>query len=133
MGAFAPLKCLECGAQRGGHYSINGATADDRMATVDDLRMMFLENCAGVDELNYMLLSTSGIHGSYSNLDGVTPANEPQTEDSVNDVTFLIIRPRLVQLVFGNVVVRTREELEWLRRCVTASLQAITKSQRGNT
>ena len=76
-----------------------------------------------IDEMNWLVLSTSGVHGSYTTLDEL---------DLPDDITFLVIQPRLVVLHYGNVTVRNEEDRTWLREAVNKTLAAIKDSQEGN-
>jgi len=93
------------------------------------LRLLFPNGRA--DEMNFVLFSTGGVHGSYATLEqieasfekdgppaGMTPADElPQ-------VTVLVVQPRLVCLRFGNAIV-TPENLPWLKGLRASSMAAV--------
>ena len=89
------------------------------------LRSIFPEGMA--DSMNFVLFSTSGIHGSYSTIeDAETSMAAGEEEDSIH-VTFLIVRPRVVALQFGNCLPRTAEDFAFLKALRQSSWDAVTK------
>lgn len=98
-----------------GYWTISLAT------TAQDFIDMFPN---GVDYLNWLLLSTSGIHGSYQTLDDWTPESPK--------ITMLAICPRILRMTFGDVEV-SEKQIPILRRLVSETLEAIATSQKGNT
>jgi hypothetical protein len=79
-------------------------------------------------ELNWLFLSTSGVHGSYTTLDNLENDSEYADWDTI---TVLIICPRLVVMKYGELSV-SRDDIPWLRSIVTRSIAGIAKSQAGN-
>jgi hypothetical protein len=88
--------------KEGAHYNIFKVRPERAM---DALKAMFPEGEA--NEMNFVLFSTSGVHGSYTTIE------EALAEDG--DVTFLIVQPRIVCLRYGNVPV-TAENVNYLKK-----------------
>lgn len=104
------------------HYSI-GPEID----SMDDLRALFPGGEG--DSLNWLVLSTSGVHGHYGTLD-----DEPEIEDGEpveQTITVLVIQPRVVYMRCGTIPYEPEDE-PWLRHVVETTLAAITASQEGN-
>lgn len=93
------------------------------------------------NRMNFVMFSTSGVHGTYGTLedaqrriDGKPCAgcsaqsrcftNECQ-EDRNMDITFIIMQPRLVRTLFGNLTVQTQEEVDFLKWCRENSWKAM--------
>ena len=102
--------------QDGGHYSISRIKRDGY--SMEALRTMFPDGQANYS--NFVLFSTSGIHGSYSTIEEVEC-------DRSGDVTFLIIRPRLVAMNYGNCIPLTRDDFDFLKS-LRASSHSVLKS-----
>lgn len=109
-----------------GHYSHAGLSRyADGMA---ELRRFFGDG--GPNDLNVILFSTSGVHGSYATIEEVeaTLRGEAEEDDQVTDVTFVILQPRVVAVKYGNVTPRTLDDiryLKWLRAKSHAALLTI--------
>lgn len=89
------------------------AHGGDAMAA---LRQMFPEGKA--DDLNFVLFSTSGVHGSYCTIE------DAEAEPDLG-VTFLIVQPRIVGLRYGNCEPRTPEDFAFLKALRASSREAI--------
>lgn len=98
-----------------GYWTISLATS------AQDFIDMFPKGHA--DYLNWLFLSTSGIHGSYKTLDEWTPESPK--------ITMLAICPRTLRMTFGDVEV-TKEQIPILRRFVRQTLEEVAKTQEGN-
>lgn len=101
----------------GAHYSIweiKGGMAA--------LREMFPEGKA--NELNFVLFSTSGVHGSYTTLEELN--FDEDSEDHDDTITVLIVQPRLVCLRYGTFTV-TPEDVEWLKELRRSSMEQVVK------
>ena len=86
--------------------------------------------------MNWLFLSTSGVHGSYGKLDEVDEHRRELVADGFDEpptITFLALQPRTVRSRYGNVIVRTKEDEATLRRLVLETLAAVAASQTGNT
>jgi hypothetical protein len=87
------------------YYSTNKIETAEAMKT---LHKIFPD--AQADENNFVLFSTSGVHGSYCTIE------DCETLDDVDTVTFLIIKPRIVQTNYGNCRPETPEDFEFLKK-----------------
>lgn len=116
----------------GGHYNTFHVEHAEAMRV---LREFFPDGKA--DEMNFVLFSTSGVHGSYVTLDEIAAGLEkygdsPEFEDDEpsdyagNDLTFLIVQPRVVSLYYGNVTV-TLDDIPYLKRLRETSRLAVQK------
>jgi hypothetical protein len=119
------------GRPGGGHYTIW------RFDSIDDVRAQFPDD---VDyTLNWLFVGTSGVHGSYAALDDVmdalTTPPDPSDDDEDGDdpptVTLLIVQPRLVKTMYGDVPV-TPADIAWLRTVVAGTTEGIEESQGGS-
>lgn len=99
------------------------------------------------DELNWVFLSASGVHGSYCTLDNIerwlfggdTKAirsdlglQRGEPLPTQHEVTVLIVKPRVVCTLYGNAIVRTREDIALLRKKVEQTVAGVAVSQIGN-
>ena len=105
------------------HYKII-----DSLKTIADVRTSL---SPGADELNWLFLSTSGAHGTYTSLNDIEGDPDPEDE-SPHEVTVLICHPRLVVLKYGCIDVPDQEDRDWLREQVARTIEAIIKSQAEN-
>jgi hypothetical protein len=92
------------------------------------------------NDLNFVLLSTSGVHGTYTAIEEIEESlkkygEDPDflsdcSDDSVPDdycppdLTFLIVHPRTVTLRYGNARVST-EDIEFLKRIRKSSWDVV--------
>lgn len=105
------------------HYSIFEVRREDGM---DFLKTIFPDGVA--DELNFVLFSTSGIHGGYEliedlSLDKAFEDDEPYTPR----LTFLVIKPRIVSVTYGNCIPKSESDIAFLKRLRATSLAAVSK------
>jgi len=82
------------------------------------------------NDLNWCMLSTSGVHGLYINLDDIEKEFN-KGEHRVLDITVLVIMPRIVSMLWGNISI-VLADIPYLRKLVTSSLRFIGESQIGN-
>lgn len=73
-----------------------------------NLRAIFPD--AQADENNFVLFSTSGVHGSNYTIE------DCETKKDVETVTFLVIKPRIVQTNYGNCRPETPDDFAFLKR-----------------
>lgn len=87
----------------------------------------------GANALNWLFLSTSGVHGSYQTLDNLFKVDEeyPGEEEIPDSITAIVFQPRTVRVWYGDIKV-TPEDVPWLREQVTKTLTAVATSQLGN-
>lgn len=91
---------------------------------MDALRQLFPDGEA--NELNMVLFSTSGIHGTYFTIEDV---EQDMKEEEINNcsrkVTFVVIHPRIVCIRYGNVEPRTPNDILWLKNLRASSLRCM--------
>lgn len=71
------------------------------------------------DDLNFVLFSTSGVHGTYCTI-------EAAEADPAIGVAFLVVHPRIVGLRYGNCEPKTNEDFAFLKRLRASSLGAVS-------
>lgn len=108
------LYCGRCGGQSTGSYCIHHP-ADG----MQHLRDIFPDGQA--NEMNFMLFSTSGVHGSYCTIEKV------EKDPELRCVTFLVVQPRIVRLSYGNCYPKTAEDFAFLKKLRASSREAMTK------
>ena len=100
--------------KKGMHYNVYSCRDSDGMRA---LREMFPD--ATADELNFVLFSTSGIHGTYNTIEEAERSLNGEVDEDGNrhipDVTFVIIHPRTVTIRCGNAIVEKSADIEFLR------------------
>ena len=96
------------------YYGVMRLTGDGMTA----LRELFPEGLA--DDLNFVLFSTSGVHGTYCLIEDV----EAGGDDSAKDVTFVVIQPRIVCIRYGNCTPQTPDDFFFLKRLRESSQKA---------
>lgn len=123
----------------GAHY--NTYALRDPALGVAALKAIFPEGEA--DYMNFVLFSTSGVHGMYTTLEEIEVsltkygnAPRPEWEDDGDEdapddhcganpeVTFLVVHPRIVCLRYGNAVV-TLDDLPYLKKLRASSWAAV--------
>jgi len=80
---------------------------------MDALRAIFPTGKA--DDLNFVLFSTSGVHGTCNTIEDAERYITGKNPDGHAEITFLIIHPRLVMMRYGECVPETMEDIEFLR------------------
>lgn len=106
--------------KEGAHYNIYKIP---RAEAMKQLRQFFPDGKA--NDLNFVLFSTSGVHGSYSLIEDIGVQDED--EHTPDDVTFLIIHPRLVCMRYGNAKPETQEDIDFLKKLRASSWDAVLK------
>ena len=119
--------------EQGAHYSIWSVRKGKEMET---LKLFFPDGEA--DEMNFILFSTSGIHGSYALIEDIKNSlnkyGDKNSEElySLEDyqspyLTGLIVQPRLVCMrYFGEMKVNL-EDIPYLKKLRDSSFKAISK------
>ncbi len=112
----------------GAHYNIYESPDHRRPVGVDALRKLFPDGEA--NDLNFVLFSTSGVHGSYMTIEEVEAfvlRGEGADEDGhgPDEVTFLIVHPRIVCMRYGNCGPKTSDDFEFLKKLRASSWAAI--------
>lgn len=102
------------------------------LETMEDIRSNFPDGKA--DEFNWFFASTSGAHGTYTTIDQIEKSWDlsPDDENYRRSLTVLIVHPRLCVLKFGEVEIRQRDDITFLRGLVSSTIEAIKESQKGN-
>jgi hypothetical protein len=103
----------------GMHYNIY------RKISMATLKNIFPDGIA--DELNFVLFSTSGIHGNSFTIEEIEKSLDmpKDHDDNFGDaITVLIIHPRTVTMRYGNVTV-TKEDLPFLKKLRETSHNAM--------
>jgi len=123
------------------HYKIckiSDAAVDEHRSPIDFVLDFFTETMDYT--LNWLFLSTSGVHGTYTNLDEIEASwdekltGDPDEDDDIvgHDVTVLILCPRLVVCYYGDIKIENKSQIGALRNIVSKSLDGIQYSQRYN-
>lgn len=99
------------------HYSIMTL---DQMSGMESLRGMFPDGKA--DDLNFVLFSTSGAHGTYATIEDVESSIGTDEE---MDLTFLVVHPRLVALRYGVCEPKTAEDFAYLKLLRASSMEVV--------
>jgi hypothetical protein len=99
-----------------GHYNIT--RIDCKSDSIDALRAMFSKPATDVNEMNFVLFSTSGAHGTYQTI-------EEEEADPGCGVTFLIIHPRLVSLRYGVALPLNEDDFLFLKALRKESLKVM--------
>jgi hypothetical protein len=106
----------------GGHYNIFTDI------NIEELKSIFPNGEA--NELNFVLFSTSGIHGTGSTIEEQVRRNSLplDNEEYISQMTvdILIIHPRLVCIKFDTIDF-TVEDVEYLKKLRDSSMKAIMK------
>jgi hypothetical protein len=105
------------------HYSVFGLI--DPNSGMDALRAMFPEGKA--DDLNFVLFSTSGVHGTYSLIEATRACATAEKDEACSDVTFVIVHPRLVCMRYGNAEPKTLDDVAFLKALRESSWLAASK------
>lgn len=101
------------------YYSVLRLNGDGMEA----LRQLFPEGEA--DELNTVLFSTSGVHGTYCRIEDVEEDMQRAEREGPRDVTFVVMQPRIVCMRYGTAEPKTAEDIAWLKKLRASSLRAI--------
>ena len=126
---FQAAKCDRCGNRREGSYynllHIEGG--------MEALKCLFPDGHA--DEMNFVLFSTSGVHGSYVTIEeleasllkytDVPPTDADLKDDWCGDkLTVVIVQPRICCLRYGNIKVGLAD-MEYLKKLRASSWAAV--------
>lgn len=96
------------------YYSTNSVETDEAMRL---LRKLFPDGKA--NEGNFILFSTSGAHGHYCTIE------DCERKKDVDTVTFLVIKPRIVQVLYGNCRPESPEDFEFLKTLRESSREVL--------
>lgn len=93
-----------------------------KFSAIGVLQEMFPESTC--DSMNWVIFSTSGVHGTYTTLDDIE-------RDGEGRLTVTILQPRKISIAYGEIEV-TKEDVPFLRKLAQSTLQAFKESQEGN-
>lgn len=99
-----------------GYYGVWRLT--DNALGMDALKAMFPE--AKVEDMNFVLFSTSGVHGSYRTI-------EEELAAPGQGVSFTIVQPRRVAMRYGTVFPKTEDDFIFLKSLRASSWSTIPK------
>jgi hypothetical protein len=102
------------------HYKVIAVTEG-----IAFLRGVFPE--AKANDLNFVLFSTSGVHGSYNTIEEAEQHLLKPTEDTFAEITFVVVQPRLVVLQYGTLEPANQDDIGFLKRLRASSWEAVTK------
>lgn len=98
------------------HYSV--AKLDD----VSDIWTLFPDGDA--DEMNWLFVGTSGIHGGYETLEDAKLGLESGDESECY-LTILVVQPRRVRTYYGQIKINDISELEKINRILISTAKVI--------
>ena len=101
-----------------------------KLEDIEMLKEIFPDGQA--DIYNFVLFSTSGAHGTYCTLDNVEETWEEGEDEKVDSITVLVIKPRIVQMLYGNIEIEDKNDLAYLRKLAETSFKAIEWYKSGN-
>jgi hypothetical protein len=87
--------------------------------SIEQLKSIFPDGEA--NDLNWCVLSTSGVHGLYTTLDQLE-RDCASGEREYPSITVLVIMPRIVSMRWGHLNIAL-EDIPYLRKLVTSSLK----------
>ena len=103
------------------HYSVmRKAPGAEGMAA---LRGMF--PYAKADEMNFVLFSTSGVHGTYNTIEDAERYLNGEDDEGYAEVTFVIVHPRLVAMRYGTCGPANQDDIDFLKRLRESSHKAV--------
>ena len=106
------------------HYSVFRLSGGE--GGMDALRSMFPDAVA--TEMNFVLFSTSGVHGSYELIeDAEKVLREGSVDESIPSITFLIVHPRIVGVRYGVCEPRSLDDINFLKMLRESSKRAVSK------
>ena len=110
----------------GAHYN-NYYCQYDELA-MQALRTLFPDD-QSVNEMNVVLFSTSGVHGTYATIESIEEdwkrGADENGEKPQRRVTFLVIQPRICCMRHGNCIPLTEDDFAFLKRLRELSWAAL--------
>jgi len=101
------------------YYSVLALDGDGMEA----LRQLFPDGEA--NEMNAVLFSTSGVHGTYCLIEAVEEDMQRAEREGPRDVTFCVIQPRIVCMRYGCAEPRTAHDIAFLKKLRASSARAL--------
>ena len=105
------------------HYSV--MRKQSGVEGMDALRGMFPD--AKADEMNFVLFSTSGVHGTYNTIEEAERFLRGEDAEGYSEVTFAIVHPRLVAMRYGVCNPASQDDIDYLKRLRSSSHKAVVK------
>ena len=105
------------------HYSI--IELDGTETGMSALRGMFPN--ARANELNFVIFSTSGVHGTYQTIEEAEAFLKGEDPEGYSEVTFLVVHPRLVALRYGTCEPVNQDDIDFLKRLRESSFEAVSQ------
>ena len=102
------------------HYSVMRKVSS--VDGMDALRGMFPD--ATADDLNFVLFSTSGVHGTYNTIEAAERHLKGEDAEGFAEVTFVIVHPRLVAMRYGTCDPTNQDDIDYLKRLRESSHKA---------
>ena len=90
---------------------------------MDALRGMFPD--AKADEMNFVLFSTSGVHGTYNTIEEAERFLSGEDAEGYSEVTFAIVHPRLVAMRYGVCNPASQDDIDYLKQLRASSQEAV--------
>lgn len=93
---------------------------------MNDLKEFFKDS--EPNEMNFVLFSTSGSHGTYTTIEEAAKVyleDLPEEDFGLPEVTFVLIQPRIVCLRYGNALIKSKEDIEFLKQLRDKSKKVI--------
>ena len=106
----------------GAHYNIYRIEDKEGM---NFLRHLFPDG----KEMNLVFFSTSGVHGHYGTIESCESelGKQEDLRTSSNDITFLMVHPRIVCMKYGNCIPQTEDDFLFLKKLRDSSWVAAQK------
>jgi hypothetical protein len=101
-------------------YSLQKLT--DKNLGMAALRELFANE---PNRLNFVLFSTSGVHGTYTTIEDIE--TEILIGEEPSELTFVIIQPRMVTMRYGNCAPKTVEDIAFLKMLREKSRESVSK------
>lgn len=99
------------------HYSV--MRKQPGVDGMDALRGMFPD--AKADKMNFVLFSTSGVHGTYNTIEAAERFLKGEDAEGFSEVTFVIVHPRLVAMRYGVCTPENQDDIDYLKRLRASS------------
>jgi hypothetical protein len=103
------------------HYSVHRLVNGE--GGMQALREAFPE--AKADEMNVVLFSTSGVHGTYNTIEDAERFLRGENPEGFAEVTFVIVQPRRVSLFYGVCDPANQDDIDFLKRLRASSHAAL--------
>jgi hypothetical protein len=130
---YPAVKCQFCRRERdGAHYNIWNISSGG----VDGLRRVFPD--AKANEMNFVLFSTSGVHGTYTTIEEIEasiakygdspqfPEDESPDDYCYPEITVTVYHPRIIGVGYGCVKVEAKD-IQFLKDLRQSSWEAVSK------